>query len=148
MDLRQKIEFDLKEAMRASDDMRRRTLRMVLAGIKLAEVEKREQLNDQGVIAVIQKEVKTRREAIQDAQKANRSDLVQAAEDELKFLETYLPQGLSASELKALAEAAIAEVGAKSIADLGKVMKILMPRLQGKASGDQVSRVVRELLTQ
>lgn len=149
MDMRLKIENDLKDAMRASDDLRKRTLRMVLASIKLADVDSNRggaKLDDAGIIAILQKEVKARREAIHDAEKANRGDLAQASLDELHVLETYLPQAMSETELKALAAEVIQELKASAPADMGKVIKALMARLQGRAPGDQVSRVVRELL--
>lgn len=146
MDLRAKIESDLKDAMRASDDLRKRTLRMVLAGIRLADVEKGIKVEDPGIIAIIQKEIKARRESILDAQKANRDDLVQSAQAEIPVLEAYLPQAVSETELKAMAAAVIQELNATTPADMGKVIKTLIAKLQGRAAGDQVSKVVRELL--
>ena len=146
--LKSRLEAALKDAMRANDDVRRRTIRMVLAAVKLSEVEKGAALDDNSILTIIQKEVKNRRESIQDAQKANREDLVSANEAEIRVLEGYLPKPLSLDELNALAKAAIAEVGAKSPAEMGKVMKVLLPRVQGKAPGDQVSQVVRQLLQQ
>jgi uncharacterized protein YqeY len=149
MDLRLKIENDLKDAMRASDDLRKRTLRMVLAAIKLADVDTSRggaKLDDLGIIAILQKEVKARRESIHDAEKANRNDLAQDYLDELHVLETYLPQGIGEAELKAMAAEVIQELKASVPADMGKVIKALMAKLQGRAPGDQVSKVVRELL--
>lgn len=149
MELRLKIENDLKDAMRASDDLRKRTLRMVLAAIKLGDVDPNRggaKLDDAAIIAILQKEVKARRETIHDAEKANRGDLAQAALDELQVLEAYLPKGLSEAELKAMAAEVIQELNASALADMGKVIKALMAKLQGRAPGDQVSKVVRELL--
>jgi uncharacterized protein len=146
--LRTQLESALKDAMRASDDVRRRTIRMVLAAVKFSEIEKRAAIDDAAVLAIIQKEVKSRRESIQEAQKANREDLVSANEAEIRVLEGFLPKPLSPEELAELARAAIAEVGAKSPAEMGKVMKVLLPRVQGKVPGDQVSQVVRQLLLQ
>ena len=146
--LRLKLESTLKDAMRANDDVHRRTIRMVLAAVKLSEVEKGSALDDNSILAIIQKEVKNRRESIQDAKKANREDLVSANEAEIRVLEGYLPQPLSLDELNTLAKAAIAEVGAKSPVKMGKVMKVLLPRVQGKVPGDQVSQVIRQLLQQ
>jgi uncharacterized protein len=146
MVLRAKIENDLKDAMRASDDLRKRTLRMVLAAIKFSDVEKGVKLEDPGITAILQKEVKSRRESILDAEKAGRSDLAQASLDEIHVLETYLPQAMSETELKAAAAEVIQELNAVSPADMGKVIKTLIARLQGRAAGDQVSKVVRELL--
>jgi uncharacterized protein YqeY len=146
MDLRSRIEADLKDAMRASDDLRRRTLRMVMAGLKLADIEKGVKLDELAIIAIIQKEIKSRREAIIDAEKASRPELIQANLEEIQVLETYLPQGLSETELKAMALEVIRELQAVNPTDMGKVMKAMLAKLQGRAAGDQVSKVVRELL--
>jgi uncharacterized protein YqeY len=97
-------------------------------------------------MAVLQKEIKSRHESIADAEKANRTDLIEVAKKEIAIIEEYLPKALSAEELENLARQAIAEAGATSPAQLGQVMKILMPKLQGKATGDQASQAVRKLL--
>lgn len=147
MDIQHKLAADLKEAMRNGRAVQKRNLRLLLAAIKLAEVEKGGPLDDAGVMAIMQKEIKSRRETIQDAQKANRGDLVVAAEEDIAVLSSYLPQAIPLQELQELAQTAIREVGAVSPADMGKVMKVLMPRVQGRASGDQVSQTVRQLLS-
>lgn len=132
--------------MRASDDLRKTTLRGVLAGIKEAEVLKKGEIDDAAVIAVLQKEVKSRQEAIAEAEKANRPDLIEKAKAESQVLEAYLPQGLSAAEIEAIVTAAIAEAGASTPADMGKVMKVVLPKVQGRADGSQVSQLVRTKL--
>jgi uncharacterized protein YqeY len=146
METRQKLEDALKDAMRSGDDMRKQNIRMVLSAVKFNEIEKGARLDEASVIAVIQKEVKSRQEALQDAQKANRSDLVEKARTEIAFLETFLPQQLTEEELASLAREAIAEVGATGPSDMGKVMKAIMPKVQGRAAGDQVSQAVRKSL--
>jgi len=146
MDTKLKLDNALKDAVRANDDVRRRTLRMAIAAIHQAEVDRQTTLDEAGVAAILQKEIKTRREALEEAQKAERADLAAANEAEIAVLQAFLPQALSAEELRALAQAAIAEVDAASPADMGKVMKALLPRLAGRAPGDQVSQMVRELL--
>jgi uncharacterized protein len=146
METRQKLETVLKEAMRANDEMRRQNVRMVMSAIKLNEVEKGIKLDEAGVIAIIQKELKSRQESLQDAQKANRPDLVDRARIEIAFLETFLPAQLTEVELASLAQEAVAEVGATGPADMGKVMKAIMPKVQGRATGDQVSQAVRKSL--
>jgi uncharacterized protein YqeY len=146
MDLRSRIDSDLKDAMRASDDLRKRTLRMVLASVKMADVEKGIKQDELAIIAIFQKEIKSRREAILDAEKANRIDLIQASRDEIKVLEAYLPQALSENELKTMAAELIKEMNGVSPADMGKVIKAMLAKLQGRAAGDQVSKIVRELL--
>lgn len=146
MDLKTKLQDALKDAMRSKDETRKNTLRMVLSAIRLAEVDKGAALDDQGVMAILHKEVKSRREAMADAERAGRPELVQAGEAEIKILEEFLPKGFSADELDALARQAIAESGATTVRDMGAVMKILMPRLQGRATGDQASQAVRKHL--
>jgi len=146
MSMKTQLEIELRNAMRASDDLRKSTLRMVLSEIRLVEVEKGSLLDDASIMTVLHKEVKSRRESIADAQRANRPDLIDQAEAEIVILEGYLPKGFSAEELETLARQAITETGASSLKEMGQVMKVLMPRLQGRATGDQASQVVRKLL--
>jgi uncharacterized protein YqeY len=146
MDLKNALESALKDAMRSGDDVRKRTVRMALAAIRLTEIEKGKPLDDAGMMAILQKEIKSRQESIAEAHQANRPDLVAASEAEIKVLESYLPTQLTPQELEALARQAIAEAGAASPADMGKVMKLLTPRLQGRATGAQASQLVRQLL--
>ncbi len=120
--------------MKAGDDVRKRTIRMVLAAIRQVEIDRQVKLDEAAVMAIIQKEIKTRKDAVEEARGANRSDIVAATEAEIVVLQAYLPQAVSADELKALVEAAIAEAGATSPADMGKVMKLLMPRVGGPRS--------------
>ncbi len=143
---RAQLENALKDAIRAGDDLRKRTLRMALTAIQLAEVEKGGALDENDVLAILQKEVKARREAIEEAQRADRPDLIDASQAEIEFLQGFLPRQLSPEELEAVARQVIAEVGATSLREMGQVMKALMPRLQGQATGDQASQVVRKLL--
>ena len=146
MDTKAKLENDLKDAMRSGDDTRKRTIRMVLAAIKQTEIDKQVTLDETGVIGILQKEVKTRRESLEEAQKAGRADLAASTDAEIQVLNGYLPQAMDPAELTALAESVITEVGATTPADMGKVMKVLLPRVAGRAANDQVSLVVRGLL--
>lgn len=146
MTLKEQLENSLKDAMRAGDNLRKQTIRMVLSGIKLAEIERGKALSDDEIIAILQKEIKSRHEAASEGQKANRPDLVEAAGQEILILETYLPQQMSEEELTNLIKAAILEVNASAPSDMGKVMKVLLPKVKGRASGDQVSQIVRRLL--
>ena len=146
MDTQRQIESDFKDAMRAGDDMRKRTYRMVLSAIKLAEIDKGKSLEEPDVLVILQKEIKSRRESIADAERADRADIVAESESEIKILEVYLPQPLTQDEIEAMANEAITEVGATSPKEMGKVMKVLMPRVQGRADGSQVSQIVRQLL--
>ena len=146
METRQKLDAALKDAMRSGDEMRKQTVRLVLSTLKLSEVEKGSPLDENAVIAIIQKEIKSRSEAIQDANKAGRSDLAEKAQAETAFLESFLPKQLSADELAELVRASIQEVNASGPGDMGKVMKVLVPKVQGRAAGNQVSEAVRKLL--
>lgn len=147
MDTKAKLENDLKDAMRSGDELRKRTIRMVLTAIRLAEVDRGESLDENTILSILQRDVKAHQESIEDARKAGRPDLESNSQAELEVLEGYLPQQLGEDELEALAKQAIADAGASSLREMGQVMKILMPRLQGRATGDQASRAVRKLLS-
>ena len=136
----------MKDAMKSGDEVRKRTVRMVLAAVKQAEVDKRIELDDMAVMNLIQKEVKNRREAIEEAKKANRADLIADNEAEIKVLEVFLPKAMPAEELRALVQAAIAETGAAGPGDMGKVMKTVMLKVAGRAPNDMVSAAVKEML--
>jgi uncharacterized protein YqeY len=144
MDTKEKLEIALKEAMRAGDDVRKRSVRMVLAAVRQVEIDRRIKLDEAAVLSIIQKEIKTRRESVEEARGANRPDIVAATEAEITVLQAYLPEALGADELKALVDAAILEADAKSPADMGRVMKLLVARVAGRAPGDQVSALVRQ----
>ena len=146
MNTKQQLQEALKEAMRQRDDLRKRTLRLALAAIKLAEVEHGGELDESAVLSVLQKEIKARRETIEGAQRAGRDDLIADAEAEIAVLQEFLPPPLTPEALEALVREVIAEVGATSPREMGKVMAALMPRLQGRATGKEASQVVRRLL--
>jgi len=146
MDIKTELNNAVKESMKSGNEVRKRTVRMVLAAIKQVEVDKRILLDDAAVIAILQKEIKLRKEALEEARKANRMDLASDAQDEIDILNVFLPEGLSVEELRVLVLAAIAETGAVLPSDMGKVMKVLLPKVAGRAPGDQVSAQVREIL--
>jgi uncharacterized protein YqeY len=146
MPVKSDLEAALKDAMRANDTVRKNTLRVALTAIKEAEVAKIGELDDPAVLAILQKEVRSRQEALAEAEKASRPDLVENAKAEMKVLEAYLPKGLSEQEIEAIVQAAIEEVGATTPADMGKVMKTVLPKVQGRADGGQVSQLVRSKL--
>ncbi len=147
MTIKESLDAALKEAMKSGDNATRTTVRMALAAIKQIEVDKRLSLDDAGVIPVLQKEVKNRRESIADAEKANRPDTVSALQHEIAIVERFLPKEMDAAELNLIVQKAIAETGAAAPSDMGKVMKLVVPQVQGRASGDTISKAVRELLT-
>lgn len=146
MGLKERLQLELKEAMRQRDVRRRETLRMVLSAIRLAEVEKGGPLTDAEIWNVIQKQIRMREETIEAAQKGGREDVVKEAEEEIAVLQAFLPQPLSDAELDALIREAIAEVGATSPKDMGKVMGWVMPKVRGRADGARVSQRVQEML--
>jgi uncharacterized protein YqeY len=146
MKTKEHLQNDLKDAMRAKDEKRKTTIRMALAAIKNAEIDKGHEIEDSEVQAILQKEVKSRREAIEDAKRAQRQDIIAENMAEIKILEVYLPQQLTPHEIEGLAREAIQEVGATSPNEIGQVMKVLMPRVRGRADGKEVNQVVRQLL--
>ena len=148
MDTKEKLTETLKEAMRAKDDICKRTVRLALAAIKNLEIDTRAEVDEPAVLAILQKEVKSRRETIDGAQRAGRVDLIAEAEAEITILEAFLPQPLSPDELKNLAKDAIVEAGATSPREMGKVMQLLIPRVQGRADGKETSQIVRTLLSE
>ena len=146
MTIKTQLNESMKDAMKSGDEVRKRTVRMVLAAVKQVEVDKRTELDDMAVMNLIQKEMKNRRESLEEAKKANRADLVEANEAEMKVLEAFLPKAMPAEELRSLVQAAIDETGASTPADMGKVMKVVMAKVAGRAPNDVVSATVRELL--
>jgi|GEM_PF-10236 len=148
MSTKEKLTQSLKEAMKAKDVLRKRVARMALASIKNAEVEKRGELDEPGLLAILQKEVKARHETIEGARQAKRDDLIAEAEAEIAVLEEYLPKALSPEELKAIVQETIAETGAASLNEIGKVMGALMPKIRGRADGKEANQIARELLGQ
>jgi Uncharacterized conserved protein len=147
MDNNQKLKHDLQQAIKDQNTLRKRVLRLLISSIQLAEIAKGSQLNDSEFIAVVQKEIKTKLDTIADAEKAGRAEMAAESRQEIKELEAYLPQQLTESELAALAEDIIRETGAASPKDMGMVLKILIPRLAGRASNQDASRVVKDCLS-
>jgi uncharacterized protein YqeY len=146
--LKDKISDDLKQALRESDDVRKRTLRLLLAAVHNAEIEKGGPLDDSGALAVIAKQAKQRRESAEEFRKGGRQDLVEREEAEAAVLQAYLPSAMSREEIAAAARKVIAEVGAQGPRDVGKVMPVLVKQLAGRAEGSEISAVVRELLAE
>jgi uncharacterized protein len=146
MDMKTRLNDAVKESMKAGDEVRKRTIRMTLAAIKQAEIDRRIILDETAILSILQKEIKMRKESFEEAKKAGREDLALDSQAEIDVLNTFLPEGMNADELRALVQAVIAETGASAITDMGKVMKVLVPKVAGRAPGDQVSAAVRELL--
>lgn len=147
MTLEERIDSDLKEGMKARDEIRVSTLRMLRAAMKNLAIEKKaEKLDDRNVTSVIAKQIKQHRDSIEGFTKGNRQDLVDKETAELAILEAYMPKMMSADELKVIVKSAIERVGAKGRADMGKVMRAAMEDARGAADGKMLSQIVSEEL--
>ena len=146
MSLKARITDDMKAAMRARETARLGTIRLLLAAIKQKEVDERIELDDAAVSSIVEKLIKQRKDSISQFQAAGRDDLVAAEQAELVVLQAYLPEQLSTTEVEAAVVAAIAESGAASAKDMGKVMGLLKPRLAGRADMGQVSALIKARL--
>ena len=150
MSLQERLTEDVKTAMKAREAGKSRlsVLRMVKASIRNIEIDRKKELNDEEELDVLAKEVKMRRDSMDDFRKGNRPDLVAALEEEIAILAEYLPAQLSEEEVRALVDQAVSQAQATTAKDMGKVMAILMPQVKGKADGKLVNTLVRERLNQ
>lgn len=146
MAIKDEIQDQLRNAMRARDDMRKAALRFLTAAIKNAEIDAGRELSDEEVLAVIQKQAKQRRESIEEYRKADRMDLVEKEEAELQVVEAFLPEQASDDDIEQAARQVIEETGASGPRDMGKVMPVLGERFAGRADGRRISGIVRRLL--
>ena len=144
--LMEKLTADMKEAMKQGEKERLSVIRLVRGAVRQAEIDGKKILSDDEVIGVITKEVKMRRDSIEEFERGKRADLVKKAEEEISLLMPYLPSQLSIDEVKKIVEEAVAEVGATTAKDMGKVMGALMPRVKGRADGKLVNEIVRSIL--
>lgn len=147
MTLAKKIRDDLEQAVRQGDTVRRSVLRLTLASIKNAEIDKKKNLDDTDILGVLTKEAKKRRESIEAFEQGNRPDLVTQEKAELDILSEYLPEQMSQDDIAAAARKIIDETGATGPGDKGKVMSQLMPQTKGRAEGKMVNDIVTELLS-
>jgi uncharacterized protein YqeY len=147
MSLEERLEEEMKLALRAGDKLRLSVIRMARAAVKNKEIEDRGKLDDGAIIKVIGGLVKKGEESLAHFQQGNRLDLVEKQEKELEILRSYLPQQISRGEILTLVDEAIKETNALDMKDLGKVMKVLMPRVTGRADGRVVQQIVREKLS-
>ncbi len=147
-DIKSRISDDVKAAMRSKDKEKLGALRLIQAAFKQKEVDERIELDDQQAIAILDKMAKQHRDSIEQFSQANRDDLVEKEQYELDIIETYLPAQLSEAEIKEMIETAIADTGAESMKDMGKVMGKLKGELQGRADMSQVSGMIKARLNQ
>lgn len=146
MSLKERLMADLKEAMKSKDKLRKDVITMVRAAIKQKEVDERVELDDSDIENIISKQLKEKKASIEEFKKGNRQDLVDQTNDEIEILLKYLPEQLSDEELKEIIKKVIDENEITSMKDIGKLMKIVMPLIKGKADGKQVNVIAKELL--
>lgn len=146
MSLIDQLKEQMKDAMRAKEKVRLGTIRMALAAIKQVEVDTRETLNDEQVIAILTKMVKQRRDSMSQYEAANRPELAQVEADEIQVIETFLPTPLTETEIAAIIDATIVKVGATNMADMGKVMGALKSEVQGRADMSAIGALIRAKL--
>ena len=146
MSLKDALMQDLKTAMKEKDTLKKSVITLVRAAIKQFEVDTRTEMDDEGILDIMAKQLKQKRDAIEEFRKGNREDLVEETENEIEILLSYLPKQLSEEEIRTIVKDTVSEVGATGPKDMGKVMSALMPKVKGKADGKIVSRVVKESL--
>lgn len=144
--LKEQLMNDLKTAMKDKDELRKNVVQMVRAGVLQVEKDKKVTLDDEGVIDVIAKEVKKRRDVLPEFEKGGRTDLVEATQREIEILLAYLPSQLTEEELDKIVSETVAEVGASTMKDMGKVMAALMPKVKGRSDGKVVNELVKKYL--
>lgn len=146
MTLKETIGNDLKGALKNKEELKLSVLRMLASNIKNTEIQKQHALSDEEILDAIGKEIKTRRDSIEQYIKGNRPELAQKENDEIKILDVYLPPQFSEKEIKQIIQTAIGETGAKTISEMGKVMGIVMPKIRSKADPSLVSQLVKNAL--
>ncbi|WP_027091134.1 GatB/YqeY domain-containing protein [Cohnella thermotolerans] len=146
MSLAERLNEDMKQAMKAQDKFRLSAIRMVRASVKNQEIELRRPLEDNEVLDILSREVKQRKDSLQEFTKAGRDDLAKDLQAEIDIIAQYLPQQLTEEEIKAIVTQTIQETGASSKADMGKLMGALMPKVKGRADGKLVNQIVQQQL--
>lgn len=147
MNLKDRLAQDLKTAMKDKDTVRKNVVQMIRAGVLQIEKDKLITLDDDGVLEVIAKQLKQRKDSLPDYEKSGRSDLIAELKAEIGFLMEYLPEQLSDEELAVIVKDAVAEVGAVSVRDMGKVMAAVMPKTKGRADGRRINEMAKALLS-
>ncbi len=146
MSLKEKLQEDLKSSMKNKDTVKKSVVTLIRAAIKQVEIDNRVELDDEAIMDIIVKQMKQRKDALEEFKKADRDDLVKETEAEIEIIKQYLPQELSENELLAIITDTISEIGASSIKDMGKVMAAVNPKTKGRADGKLVSELVKKNL--
>jgi uncharacterized protein YqeY len=146
MSLNERLNEDMKQAMKSQDKFRLSVIRMIRSAIKNVEIDQRKTLDDSEVLDILSREIKQRRDSLLEFEKAGRDDLAVTVKAEIDVIAVYLPQQLTEEEVKEIVQQTISEVGASSKADMGKVMSALMPKVKGRADGKLVNQVVQQSL--
>lgn len=146
MTLKDKLKEDLKSAMKEKDTIRKNVVQLIKSGVLQVEKDSKVTLDDDGVLDVIAKQLKQRRDSLPEYEKSGRDDLISQLKREMDILMEYLPPQLSHEELEAIVKQAVEETGAQSVKDMGKVMAAVMPKTKGRADGKEINRIARELL--
>jgi len=144
--LKQELQTALKDAMKSKDRERRDVIRFIQSAVKQVEIDEQTELDDDAIMQILQKEAKKRRESIVELEGAGRAEAAEGEKFELSVIEDFLPKQLTEEELKPIVQAAIEETGATSMKEMGSIMKVVMPKVQGRADGRQVNAIVKELL--
>ena len=147
MTLKERLERDLHQALRERDTQRKTAIRLVLAAVSNEEIASQRKLDDDGIVQVLTREIKQHRESLTEFEKAGRADLIAEEKAQLGVLLSYLPEQMSREAIVVAVRQAIAETNAKTLKELGLVMRLLMPRLKGRADGKMVNQIVTELLS-
>ncbi len=146
MSIKDKLMADLKEAMKSHSKLRKDVITLVRSAIKQREVDERIELTDEDILGIISKQLKEKKSSIEEFKKGNREDLVKQTEEEIEILLEYLPKQLSEDELRVIVKETIEKEGISSMKEIGKLMKAVMPQVKGKADGNAVNKIARELL--
>jgi uncharacterized protein YqeY len=147
MNLNERLNEDMKQAMKSGDKFALGVIRMIRSSVKNVEIDQRRTLSDDEVLDILNREIKQRKDALQEFEKAGRDDLAENAKAEIEVIQRYMPQPLTEQELQAVVQETIREVGATSKSDMGKVMSALMPKVKGRADGRLVNETVQRFLS-
>lgn len=146
MSLKEQLQHDVKDAMKEKDKLRKDAIQMLRSAILQIEKDKQITLDEDGLVEVLARELRSRMEALAEIEKGGREDLTESLKREIAIIRTYLPEPVSEAELEAIVREAFIETGAQSVKDMGKVMKAVLPKVKGRADGSQINAIVKQLL--